>query len=64
MVMRLPIDPARDLVPISIAVDLFNILTVQAERPWRTAADIIAGASPILPAEFTPWPKVTIALAP
>jgi murein L,D-transpeptidase YafK len=29
-----------------------------------TAADIIAGASPILPAEFTPWPKVTIALAP
>ena len=44
MVMRLPIDPARDLVPISIAVDLFNILTVPAERPWRTAADIIAAA--------------------
>ncbi len=28
------------------------------------ALDILAGASPILPAEFTPWPRLAIALAP
>lgn len=44
MIMRLPVDPARDLVPISIAVDLFNILVCPADRPWRNAADVIAAA--------------------
>lgn len=44
MVMRMPVDPQRDLVPISIAVDAFNILVVPAERPWRSVADIIAAA--------------------
>lgn len=44
MIMRLPVDPARDLVPISIAVELFNILVCPADRPWRTAADVIAAA--------------------
>lgn len=44
MIMRLPIEPARDLVPISIAVDLFNILVCPADRPWRSAADVIAAA--------------------
>lgn len=44
MIMRLPIDPARDLVPISIAVDLFNIMVCPADRPWRTAGDVIAAA--------------------
>jgi tripartite-type tricarboxylate transporter receptor subunit TctC len=44
MVMRLPVDPLRDLVPISIAVDLFNILVVPQDRPWRTTADLVAAA--------------------
>lgn len=44
MIMRLPIDPARDLVPVSIAVDLFNIMVTPADRPWRSAADVIAAA--------------------
>jgi len=62
MVMRLPIDPARDLVPVSIAVDLFNILTVPAERPWRTAADIIAAAK-ARPGELS-WGHSGIGSAP
>jgi tripartite-type tricarboxylate transporter receptor subunit TctC len=62
MVMRLPIDPARDLVPISIAVDLFNILTVPAERPWNTAADIIAAAK-ARPGELS-WGHSGIGSAP
>lgn len=44
MVIRLPIDPARDLVPVSVAVDLFNILVLPPERPWRTVADLVAAA--------------------
>ncbi|MBR0670691.1 Bug family tripartite tricarboxylate transporter substrate binding protein [Neoroseomonas soli] len=44
MVMRLSFDPQRDLVPVSIAVDLFNILVIPAERPWRNVADLIAAA--------------------
>jgi hypothetical protein len=62
MVMRLPIDPARDLVPVSIAVDLFNILTVPAERPWRSAADIIAAAK-ARPGELS-WGHSGIGSAP
>ncbi len=44
MVMRLPVDPARDLVPISIAVDLFNILVLPMDRPWRSVAELVAAA--------------------
>jgi tripartite-type tricarboxylate transporter receptor subunit TctC len=44
MVVRLPIDPARDLVPVSIAVDLFNILVLPMDRPWRSVADLVAAA--------------------
>ncbi|HWT10950.1 MAG TPA: tripartite tricarboxylate transporter substrate binding protein [Roseomonas sp.] len=44
MVMRLSFDPQRDLVPVSIAVDLFNILVVPADRPWRSTAELIAAA--------------------
>ena len=44
MVMRLPFDPQRDLVPVSIAVDLFNILVVPTNRPWRSVAELIAAA--------------------
>jgi tripartite-type tricarboxylate transporter receptor subunit TctC len=49
-------------VPISIAVDLFNILTVPAERPWRTAADIIAAAK-ARPGELS-WGHSGIGSAP
>jgi tripartite-type tricarboxylate transporter receptor subunit TctC len=44
MVMRLPVDPERDLVPVSIAVDLFNILVLPMDRPWRSVADLVAAA--------------------
>lgn len=44
MVMRLSFDPQRDLVPVSIAVDLFNILVIPADRPWRSVAELIAAA--------------------
>jgi tripartite-type tricarboxylate transporter receptor subunit TctC len=44
MVMRLPVDPARDLVPVSIAVDLFNILVLPPDRPWRSVAELVAAA--------------------
>lgn len=44
MVMRLSFDPQRDLMPVSIAVDLFNILIVPADRPWRNVAELVAAA--------------------
>ncbi|MGG5811425.1 Bug family tripartite tricarboxylate transporter substrate binding protein [Falsiroseomonas sp. CW058] len=44
MVMRMPVDPQRDLVPVSIAVDLFNILVVPMDRPWRGVAELVAAA--------------------
>lgn len=44
MVMRMPVDPLRDLLPVSIAVDLFNILVVPMDRPWRSVADLVAAA--------------------
>ena len=37
-------DPARDLVPVSVLVDAFNVLVVPAARPWRTAAELVAAA--------------------
>ncbi|MGK7869561.1 Bug family tripartite tricarboxylate transporter substrate binding protein [Falsiroseomonas sp. E2-1-a20] len=44
MVIRLPVDPARDLVPVSVAVDLFNILVLPPDRPWRSVAELVAAA--------------------
>lgn len=44
MVIRLPVDPERDLVPISVAVDLFNILVLPPDRPWRSVAELVAAA--------------------
>ncbi len=44
MIMRMPVDPLRDLVPVSIAVDLFNILVVPVDRPWRSVTDLVAAA--------------------
>ncbi|MDP3416092.1 tripartite tricarboxylate transporter substrate binding protein [Falsiroseomonas sp.] len=44
MVIRLPVDPARDLVPVSVAVDLFNMLVLPPDRPWRNVAELVAAA--------------------
>jgi len=44
MVLRLPVDPQRDLMPISVAVDLFNILVLPPDRPWRSVAELVAAA--------------------
>lgn len=44
LVMRLAFDPGRDLAPVSLAVDLFNILVVPNDRPWRNVQDLIAAA--------------------
>ena len=37
-------DPARDLVPVSVLVDAFNVLVVPAARPWRAASELVAAA--------------------
>ena len=47
MVIRLPVDPARDLVPISVAVDLFNILVLPLDRPWSSVDELIAAAKAV-----------------
>ena len=39
---RLPYDPARDLVPITLAVRVPNLLVVSASVPARSAAELIA----------------------
>ena len=44
MVIRLPVDPARELVPVSVAVDLFNILVLPPDRPRRSVAELVAAA--------------------
>ena len=62
MIMRLPVDPARDLVPVSIAVNLFNIMVCPADRPWRTSADVISAAK-AKPGELS-WGHSGIGSAP
>jgi tripartite-type tricarboxylate transporter receptor subunit TctC len=62
MIMRLPVDPAKDLVPISTAVNLFNIMVTPAERPWRSPADVIAAAK-ARPGELS-WGHSGIGSAP
>lgn len=44
LVMRLSFDPQRDLRTVSMAVDLFNILVVPNDRPWRNVQELIAAA--------------------
>ncbi|MFC7739389.1 Bug family tripartite tricarboxylate transporter substrate binding protein [Roseomonas sp. GCM10028921] len=44
MVIRLPVDPAQELVPVSVAVDLFNILVVPPDRPWRNVGELVSAA--------------------
>ncbi len=44
LTMRMPVDPDRALVPVSLVADLFGILVIPTARPWRGVADIVAAA--------------------
>ncbi|MDB5370330.1 MAG: hypothetical protein JWP20_1888 [Roseomonas sp.] len=37
-------DPANDLTPITLSVDIQNVLVVPVGRPWKSVADLIAAA--------------------
>jgi tripartite-type tricarboxylate transporter receptor subunit TctC len=41
---NLNFDPQTDLVPVSMAGNVLNVLVVPADRPWRSVADLIAAA--------------------
>jgi tripartite-type tricarboxylate transporter receptor subunit TctC len=41
---NLSFDPQKDLVPVSMAGNVLNVLVVPADRPWRSVADLIAAA--------------------
>ena len=40
----LTFNPQTDLTPITLSGSILNVLVVPADRPWRTAADLIAAA--------------------
>ncbi len=44
LLARLPIDPVTAFAPISLLVDVTNLLVVPADRPWRSPAELIAAA--------------------
>jgi tripartite-type tricarboxylate transporter receptor subunit TctC len=44
VMQRLPFDVQADLTPITMAVDVLNILVVPADRPWRSLPELIAAA--------------------
>jgi tripartite-type tricarboxylate transporter receptor subunit TctC len=41
---RLPFDVATDLTPISLSVNVLNILVAPPDRPWRSVPELIAAA--------------------
>ncbi|WP_426958609.1 Bug family tripartite tricarboxylate transporter substrate binding protein [Muricoccus radiodurans] len=41
---NLPFDPLTDLTPISITVNVLNVLVVPSSRPWHSVQDLIAAA--------------------
>jgi tripartite-type tricarboxylate transporter receptor subunit TctC len=41
---NLPFDPQVDLTPISMSGNILNVLVVPADRPWRSAQELIAAA--------------------
>ncbi|MDO9711845.1 Bug family tripartite tricarboxylate transporter substrate binding protein [Paracraurococcus lichenis] len=41
---RVALDPVADSAPISLLVQVTNLLVVPADRPWRSVADLIAAA--------------------
>lgn len=69
---KLPYDPARDVLPVSIAVETFGAISVPASLPIKSLSDLIGfarsrpgqlnwatggGAFPILMAGFTSRPS-------
>ena len=44
LLTKLSLDPVTAFTPISLLVDVTNLLVVPADRPWRTVADLIAAA--------------------
>ncbi|MEN0077458.1 MAG: tripartite tricarboxylate transporter substrate binding protein, partial [Paracraurococcus sp.] len=44
LLARLPIDPVTAFAPVSLLVDVTNLLVAPADRPWRDAAGLIAAA--------------------
>ena len=44
MFTDLGFDPATDLAPIGMAVDIQSVLVVPADRPWRSVAELVAAA--------------------
>ena len=64
---ELVLTPARTQVALANAPEPpprpaeFGARDGRAEGASETASDLIAGASPILPAAFTPWPRMVLA---
>jgi tripartite-type tricarboxylate transporter receptor subunit TctC len=44
LLTRLPLDPVTAFAPISLLVDVTNLLVVPADRPWKTVAELVAAA--------------------
>ncbi len=44
LLTKLSLDPVTAFTPVSLLVDVTNLLVVPADRPWRTVADLIAAA--------------------
>ena len=44
VMQRRPFDVRTDLTPISMSVDVLNILVVPPDRPWRSVPELIAAA--------------------
>jgi tripartite-type tricarboxylate transporter receptor subunit TctC len=44
LLTRLNLDPVHDFTPISLLVDVTNLLVVPADRPWRSVAALVAAA--------------------
>jgi len=44
LLTHLPLNPVEDFAPISLLVDVTNLLVAPADRPWRDVAGLIAAA--------------------
>jgi len=76
---KLPYDPTRDVLPISIAVETFGTIAVPASLPIKSLSDLISfarsrpgqvnwatggGAFPILMAGFNKWAELDMSHVP
>lgn len=44
LLTKLSLDPVTAFTPVSLLVDVTNLLVVPTDRPWRTVADLVAAA--------------------